>query len=104
MTMALIPNINLTEVVEFYLRTQWGELEPGEGNYLRWTSTNISYSFPTAPFDGTAGEITGFQMGGLTADQLAYGRLAFQLWDDLIALNLTEDPNESSQANITFAF
>jgi serralysin len=89
------------------LRTNWGGSD--QGDLRQWTYTNITYSFPTVgddPFSFPASldhdEEDGFQV--MSADQLAYARLAFELWDDLVPLNLTENTTGSWDASITFSY
>lgn len=68
------------------LRTNWGGDLQGE--YLDWSHrTSVTYGFP-GPFDVRGEEAYGAI--SLPPSHQTQARLAFELWDDLIPLNLNE--------------
>jgi len=80
------------------LTTQWGG---SEGTTRTWQNTGVVYySIPTKAPDLSTTEARGFkQMSALMTER---ARLAFELWDDVTALTLTE--NTSNRTDITFAY
>jgi serralysin len=81
------------------LQTQWGGSL--EGYAMKWAGAAVSYAIPSyAPADGGSGEAAGFVQ--MTAHMHAMAAQAFELWDDLIAVNLVEVAG--ANANITFAY
>jgi serralysin len=81
------------------LTTSWGGSEEGYTETWRGKSV-ISYAIPTTAPTLSSYEAPGFKT--MTPGQVAFARLAFELWDDLIAPSLTE--TTSNSANITFAY
>lgn len=79
------------------LTTSWNG---GAGVTHTWLTNNIQFSLPTAAPNGANDEENGFQQ--LTANQANLARQAFQIWDDLIAVNITETTGRN--APITFAY
>jgi Ca2+-binding RTX toxin-like protein len=79
------------------LTTSWNG---GAGVTHTWLTNNIQFSLPTAAPNGANDEENGFQQ--LTANQASLARQAFQLWDDLIAVNITETTGRN--APIIFAY
>ena len=69
-----------------------------EGDY--WDQTTITYSIPATSPESSFNESPGFQPIGYGATRIAAE--AFELWDDLIAINLNE--NTTTNANITLAY
>jgi Ca2+-binding RTX toxin-like protein len=95
---ALKPEFTLKQIVD-QLQTQWSGSY--EGSTMKWAGTNVSYAIPViAPPDGGNGEAAGFV--NMTAHMRTMARTAFELWDDLIAINLNE--TNSIAADITFAY
>lgn len=91
------PIVSLSQATG-YLTTQW----PGQvGTTRSWIGTpTVSYALPSAaPAQGSP-EAAGFKP--MTAAMRAAAREAFELWDDLIAISLTE--TAPSSANIGFAY
>ncbi|MFM9935048.1 MAG: M10 family metallopeptidase C-terminal domain-containing protein [Novosphingobium sp.] len=87
------------------LQTNWGGTEQGQTR--TWAGTHVTYSVPTsAPVDvfGTSAETAGFVAP--SAEAGVFAALAFELWDDLIAINLdpVTDPAKNAGAQITVAF
>jgi Ca2+-binding RTX toxin-like protein len=89
------------QIVE-QLQTQWyGGQGVQEGNKMKWVGSTITYSIPTiAPSDYGGGEAGGFVQ--MTSFMRATAATAFEMWDDVIAVNLVE--TSSPQAQITFAY
>jgi hypothetical protein len=79
------------------LQTQWyGGQGVQEGHKMKWVGSTITYSIPTiAPSDYGGGEAGGFVQ--MTSFMRATAATAFEMWDDLIAINLVEtsSPNVS---------
>jgi serralysin len=87
------------------LKTNWGG--SAQGTTRSFAGSQVTYSIPaTAPFDvfGTSKETAGFVAPSAAAG--AYAALAFELWDDLIAIDLdpVSDTAASPKAAITVAF
>jgi serralysin len=91
------PEFTLKQIVT-QLQTQWyGD----EGTTRKWAGTTVSYSIPTiAPPDAGFGEAAGFV--NMTTHMRTMAATAFELWDDLIAINLNQ--TNSIAAPITFAY
>ena len=69
------------------LRTSWGGDD--EGHTRSWVGTTVNYSIVETPFGFPLPD----EFAGITAitdTQKAFIRDAFDMWDDLIAINLTE--------------
>jgi len=77
------------QIVE-QLQNQWyGGQGVQEGNKMKWLGSTITYSIPTiAPSDYGGGEAGGFVQ--MTSFMRATAATAFEMWDDLIAINLVE--------------
>lgn len=85
------PSLDLNGAI-YQLRTQWGG--SWEGTTESWGGTGaITYNFPTVPLAGGT-ENTGFT--AMTSFQKTQARLAFELWDDLIARDITETATTTS--------
>ena len=85
--------------IQTQLRTQWGGSQ--EGKTWTWLGTsNVTYSMPDSAPAGTSEAAGLVLMTPLMKDQ---ARLAFELWDDVIAISLTESVNNAN-ANITFNY
>ena len=91
------------------LQTQWGGAR--EGDRYTWTDSTVYYSIVRdglAPQDTVTpmrDEAAAFSSRFMT--DLMYGRaqLAFELWDDLIAIDLTPSPTNARSGHvITFAY
>jgi Ca2+-binding RTX toxin-like protein len=74
----------------YQLRTSWtGTGSFGDGTTRSWAGTGaIAYVIPDTPYASGSGEIP-YQLD-MTALMKDRARLAFELWDDLIARDLTE--------------
>src|SRR5262245_14638431 len=95
------PSFTLAQIID-QLQTQWGGSY--DGTYRSWAGATVHYSIPnTAPNDEGDGEATGFNAAMMTSYKRDMAREAFELWDDLIAINLTEN-NATSGAVITMAY
>ncbi len=75
------------------LTTNWDSDVPGATR--SWAGTTIRYSIPngpgaTSPNDFDRGETAGFRGDLMTPEKYAKAVLAFELWDDLVAVNMTE--------------
>ena len=80
------------------LRVNWGGDDQGE--FRDWSDqTSVSFSFPT--FGARGSEVDG--VVEMSATQKTYARLAFELWDDLIAIDVHET-TATSLADIQFAY
>jgi Ca2+-binding RTX toxin-like protein len=91
------PTFTLSQI-QTQLRTQWGGSQ--EGKTWTWLgATNITYSIDANV--GGVSESTG--LVGMTTLMENRARLAFELWDDVVALSLTESPSNAN-ANITFNY
>ena len=112
MTSRIIPVFTNAQIVQA-LQINWGGSQQGIKN--GWTGPRVTYSVPgTAPAEiyGSAMETGGFVAPGMvshpsTALSLSgMAALAFELWDDLIALSLdpVTDPAKAPNAAITVAF
>ncbi len=107
-TPRIIPVFTAAQIVRA-LQTNWGGSD--QGTLRSWTGPRVTYSVPTtAPFDvfGGSAETGGFSApgkpGALTLSGMA--ALAFELWDDLIAISLdpVTDAALAPRAAITVAF
>lgn len=97
------PTYTLDQIIH-QLHTSWTN---GDAGHTRtWSGPTVTYSMPeTAPsndpdlpvHDEANGQVA------MTATMQNSARLAFELWDDLIAINLTESSNDPA-AGITFAY
>ncbi|MFI0843904.1 M10 family metallopeptidase C-terminal domain-containing protein [Mesorhizobium sp. IMUNJ 23232] len=97
------PVLTLDQIIE-KLHTSWTN---GDAGHTRtWSGQTVTYSMPdTAPSndpDLPVHQEANGQVTMTTAMQNS-ARLAFELWDDLIAINLTESNNDPA-ADITFAY
>ncbi len=82
------------------LRTQWSGIF--DGTVWQWQQAgDIIYSIPDAPLQNGGYEVAGFLRMAESRKQLI--RRCFELWDDLIAKNLTERDQVDHQ-QIQFAF
>jgi Ca2+-binding RTX toxin-like protein len=84
--------------IEMQLRTQWGGNQ--EGKTWTWlNTTTVTYSIDT----NVTGQSEASGLAPMTPLMEDRARLAFELWDDLIALTLNESPGNAN-ANITFNY
>ncbi|MGO4835094.1 matrixin family metalloprotease, partial [Rhizobiaceae sp. 2RAB30] len=88
-------NYNLNQIIAA-LQTQWGGT--GQGTTRTWNDTSVEYSLPSTVPTRADGEQTGFRT--MTSTEQSYARLAFELWDDLIAIDLNEVNNTDAQITI----
>ena len=96
------PTFTIDQIVT-QLQTQWGGDE--EGRIYRWTDTSLTYAMPDGAPTNFGGE-TPSEAAGLdimTPGMRDRARLAFELWDDLIATSLTESVGNRG-AQITFNY
>jgi Ca2+-binding RTX toxin-like protein len=98
------PVLPLEQIVE-KLRINWGErpwLADDQGEHRDWSDhATVTYSFPTVVNDGPFLP-EGDALRPMNSIQMDAARLAFELWDDVVPLNLTEAaPNDGE---ITFAY
>jgi serralysin len=91
------PIFSLDQIIA-QLQTSWGDHR--EGNYYKWMTTFVEYSLPDYRIPGTHNEGIGWQPLGHLQKELALE--AFELWDDLIAINLEQNPFNAP--DITFAY
>jgi Ca2+-binding RTX toxin-like protein len=91
------PVLTLSEITT-QLRTQWGGNQ--EGKTWSWLSNNVTYSMPDA---GPAGEYESAGYVQMTPLMKERARLSFELWDDVVAISLTELVNNTN-ADITFNY
>src|SRR5262245_34728318 len=108
-----LPIFSQDEIIKA-LRTSWtGQDKDGHdrlGGYEQWvvphdSTGTVYYSIPTfAPNDEdndpTKGESNGFDGAMMTSYKRDMARQAFELWDDLIAPNLTETSVTATGGNI----
>lgn len=95
------PTFTLSQIVR-HLQTQWGGGE--EGKVHKWMQSSLTYSMPDfAPTNltGTPAEASGLVVMPSAMKDTA--RLAFELWDDLIATSLNESVG-NPDAQITFNY
>jgi Ca2+-binding RTX toxin-like protein len=91
------PALTLSQITT-QLRTQWGGNQ--EGKTWSWLSNNVTYSMPDA---GPAGEYESAGYVQMTALMKERAVLAFELWDDVVAISLAESVNNTN-ADITFNY
>ncbi|MEQ1951494.1 M10 family metallopeptidase C-terminal domain-containing protein [Mesorhizobium yinganensis] len=97
------PTYSLDQIIN-QMHTSWGGSH--EGITRGWDKVNITYSMPdTAPSNDPDLPVHGEASGqvAMTALMKAQARLAFELWDDLVPLNLTESANNPA-ADITLTY
>ncbi|MEI6642385.1 MAG: M10 family metallopeptidase [Novosphingobium sp.] len=83
------------------LKTNWGG--SAQGTTRSFAGTHVTYSVPgTAPFDVFGGSVESAGFVAPSTAAVTYAALAFELWDDLIAIDL--DPVTDPKAAITVAF
>ena len=83
------------------LQTQWGGANNGTTRWWREADRTIEYSLPSTVPTRADGEQTGFR--AMTSTESSYARLAFDLWDDLIAWDLTEVNNTDAQITMAMS-
>ena len=92
------PFFSLPQIIT-QLSTSWGGAH--EGTTRTWAGTTIFYSVatgPTSPNDFGGPKSEGYNAAMMTAYKAGMAVLAFELWDDLIAVNLT--PTTATSGNI----
>jgi serralysin len=91
------------DYIVYALRTSWtGTGVFGDGTTREWAGTGpIIYCIPDTPFANGGSEIAG--QVDMTALMKQQARLAFELWDDLIARDLTESGG-TANAQIQFCY
>ena len=78
----------LTQIID-QLQTQWSDAPVGTKR--RWMDDSVNYAIPdVAPDDSGFGESAGFLTGRMTETNRLYARESFELWDDLIDIDLNE--------------
>jgi serralysin len=93
------PAFSLAQIVQ-QLRTQWGGSY--EGTTFAWPGTGpIAYFIGGTPYPSGSGEIA--YKTTMTALMISRATLAFELWDDLIARDLTP-ASSSAFAQIQFEY
>jgi serralysin len=97
------PTYTLDQIIH-QLHTSWTN---GDAGHTRtWSGPTVTYSMPeTAPSNDPTLPVHDEANGqvAMTATMQNSARLAFELWDDLIAIDLTESSNDPA-AGITFAY
>jgi Ca2+-binding RTX toxin-like protein len=83
------------------LQTQWGGDDNGTTRWWREADHTIEYSLPATSPTRAKGEDTGFRT--MTATEYSYARLAFELWDELIAWDLNEVDNTDAQITMAMS-
>ncbi|HYE42810.1 MAG TPA: M10 family metallopeptidase C-terminal domain-containing protein [Caulobacteraceae bacterium] len=96
-TAALPPEFDLSQIL-LQLTTQW---TGAEGTTRTWMNTDVVYySMPDTAPNLSSSEDNGFQIMSPVKKDAA--RTSFELWDDLMAIDLTE--NNDPNTDITFAY
>jgi len=90
-------NYNLNQIVGA-LTTSWNG--SGYGQTRTWSGTSVTYSMPNTSPNRSDTEDDGFRQ--MTLTEKTYATMAFELWDDLIAIDL--NPVDSTDAQITVGF
>src|SRR4051812_39311210 len=85
-----MPDVFTLDQIIHQLQTQWGGDD--EGDTKSWSKTEVKYGLYTS-YNPTL-DLLGYET--LTAHQQSFAREAFELWDDLIAISLTETTNPGS--------
>jgi Ca2+-binding RTX toxin-like protein len=103
--MAMPDKLPLDEII-VQLQTHWDVVADwyDNGGPRHWPNVNVKYGFfpgliPSGPYSSP--QVWGHQP--MTDAQAALAREAFELWDDLIAINLTET-TDWSDVDISFAY
>ncbi|MCC0807828.1 hypothetical protein FPV16_16595 [Methylobacterium sp. W2] len=97
------PPGDLARVID-QLTTSWTVAagQPAENDARTWAGTQLTYAIPsTSPPSSNASEATGFR--AMTTLMVDRAREAFELWDDLIAINLVETTSATNH-DISFAY
>jgi Ca2+-binding RTX toxin-like protein len=100
----MAPPVFTLNQIKDQLQTQWGT--SGEGTYRAWDVSaggTVNYSLADISPDNVnssgGNESSGFTV--MTATQKAFARQAFELWDDLISINLTETNAQNEQIRLS---
>lgn len=93
------PSFTLNQIIA-QLQTQWGG--DNEGTTRDWSGTTVRYGLPNTSPDRSSMEQAGFTAMDLT--QKSFVRRAFDLWNDLIAIDLVEETGSPATTQITFAY
>ncbi|WP_232628228.1 M10 family metallopeptidase C-terminal domain-containing protein [Methylobacterium sp. Leaf118] len=92
------PPVGTLATVIDQLTTSW----IGDDDRRTWSSTQLTYAIPsTAPPSSGNNEATGFRV--MTNLMVARAREAFEMWDDLIAIDLVETTSATNH-DISFAY
>ena len=94
--------LTLGEIIT-QLQTQWEA--PNEGAHYHWADTSVFYHVltePPAPTNSGASNGVGLDTNILTIQKETKAIIAFEIWDDLIAINLISSDDENS--DITFGY
>ncbi|GJD40912.1 M10 family metallopeptidase C-terminal domain-containing protein [Methylobacterium bullatum] len=97
------PPGDLARVID-QLTTSWTVAagQPAENDARTWAGTQLTYAIPsTSPPSSNASEATGFRV--MTTLMVDRAREAFELWDDLIAIDLVETTSATNH-DISFAY
>src|ERR1043166_7835662 len=98
-TLGAPPSFSLAQIIQ-QLRTQWGG--SFEGTTDSWAGSGaIPYFIGGTPYSSGSGEIP--YKAGMTALMQSRATLAFELWDDLIARDLSPASSAAS-AQIQFEY
>ncbi len=98
------PTFTLAQIIN-QLQTQWGGTAESQGWTFSWAGSNITYSMPNATPTNVSGYTPpegGSHIVAMTPTMQATARMAFEMWDDLIAPSMTE--SASTGANIVFNY
>ncbi|MFY9294377.1 MAG: M10 family metallopeptidase C-terminal domain-containing protein [Methylorubrum rhodinum] len=92
------PPVGTLATVIDQLTTSWAS----DNDARTWAKTQVTYAIPsTAPPSSNNNEATGFRT--MTALMVARARESFELWDDLIAIDLVETTSATNH-DISFAY
>ena len=100
-----LPTFTLAQIIQ-QLQTQWGGADETNGITYGWAGSNVTYSINASTPTNVSGYTPpegGANIVQMSATMIATARLAFELWDDLVAINLNESSGNAS-ANITFNY
>ena len=96
-----MPPVFSLDQIKTQLQTQWAADAGQEGQTRTWHVTDIDYALPDTAPTGDAKEEDGFVK--MTATEKAFIREAFEMWDDLIAVNLNETTSENARITVAYS-